>query len=441
MWRRPCWRDRTPLSPPAARFRGRARSATRAVSTAGPPPSTTATARPPSRCCSGPRSQLPAPPHLHQRGPVHAHRHRQRRRRRRRQRHRHRHRRGGSDLHAHGRGGRERGGQVTGPGIACPGDCTQSYMVDTEVVLRAAADPGSAFTGWGGDCAGAGECSVTMSSDRSVTATFAMPQNTAPLVEAGGDGTVAEGSLLWWAGSFTDPDADSWSATVDYGDGAGAVPLSLAADKSFQLSHSYLDNGSYTVTVSVDDGHTSGSDSFQVTVSNVAPSVLAGRTPLSPPADAFAAGLVQRPGSLGQVDRHRRLRRRLGHPAAPASGPRSQLPAPPHSTQRGPVHPHRHPSATTTAAQAATPSPSPSRHHCRPPIYRSRTRTTHPALVGGTLVYTLTESERRPHRGGRSHGDGHAAGRCRLRFGDVDPWRCSQSSGVVTCTFASLPSG
>ena len=94
-------------------------------------------------------------------------------------------------------------GQVTGPGIACPGDCTQSYTVDTEVVLHAAADPGSAFTGWGGDCAGAGECSVTMSSDRSVTATFAMPQNTAPLVDAGGDGTVAEGSLFLRAGSFT----------------------------------------------------------------------------------------------------------------------------------------------------------------------------------------------------------------------------------------------
>ena len=184
-------------------------------------------------------------------------------------------------------------GQVTGPGIACPGDCTQSYTVDTEVVLQAAADPGSAFTGWGGDCAGAGECSVTMSSDRSVTATFAMPQNTGPLVDAGGDGTVAEGSLLARAGSFTDPDADSWSATVDYGDGAGAVPLSLAADKSFQLSHTYLDNGSYAVTVSVDDGHTSGSDSFQVTVSNVAPSVLAG-----PDATIAVRATLSRPGSF-----------------------------------------------------------------------------------------------------------------------------------------------
>ena len=40
------------------------------------------------------------------------------------------------------------------------------------------------------------------------------------------------------------------------------VPLSFPPDKSFQLSHTYLDNGSYTVTVCVGDGHTSGSDTF-----------------------------------------------------------------------------------------------------------------------------------------------------------------------------------
>ena len=57
-----------------------------------------------------------------------------------------------------------------------------------------------------------------------------------PTVDAGGDGSVAEGSLFSRAGSLRDPDADSWSATVDYGDGAGAGPLSLAAKKSFELS-------------------------------------------------------------------------------------------------------------------------------------------------------------------------------------------------------------
>ena len=73
----------------------------------------------------------------------------------------------------------------------------------------------------------------------------------------------------------------------------GLQPLALAADKSFQLSHTYLDNGSYTVTVSVDDGHTSGSDSFQATVSNVAPSVQAG-----PDATLATGDTLSRPGSF-----------------------------------------------------------------------------------------------------------------------------------------------
>ena len=195
--------------------------------------------------------------------------------------------------------GRQWSGHATGPGIACPVDCSESYPAGTEVVLHAAAMRLS-FDGWGGDCSGAGDCSVTMSSDRSVTAMFAPAQNAAPVVDAGGDGSVAEGSLFARAGSFVDADADVWSATVDYGDGAGAVPLSLAADKSFQLSHTYLDDGSYTVTVVVDDGRATGSDSFLVTVSNVEPSVQGGPgRDYRPGRQPFSGGLVQRSGEFG----------------------------------------------------------------------------------------------------------------------------------------------
>jgi len=37
-----------------------------------------------------------------------------------------------------------------------------------------------------------------------------------------------EGSIYAENGSFTDPDSASWSATVDYGDGAAPLPLSLS---------------------------------------------------------------------------------------------------------------------------------------------------------------------------------------------------------------------
>ena len=49
----------------------------------------------------------------------------------------------------------------------------------------------------------------------------------------------------------TDPGADTWTGTVDYGDGGGAQPLSLNVDKTFSLNHTYADNGVYTVRVTV----------------------------------------------------------------------------------------------------------------------------------------------------------------------------------------------
>ena len=68
------------------------------------------------------------------------------------------------------------------------------------------------------------------------------------------------------------PGNDSWTATVDFGDGSGVQALSLNANKTFDLSHTYANDGLYTVEVVVDDDDAgTHSDSFIVTVSNVAP--------------------------------------------------------------------------------------------------------------------------------------------------------------------------
>ena len=100
--------------------------------------------------------------------------------------------------------------------------------------------------------------------------------NAAPVVDIGPDAGLAEGALFTAAGSFTDPDANTWTATVDYGDGSGAQLLPLAADKTFQLSHVYADNGTFTITVAVNDGAATGADTALVTVTNVSPTVDAG---------------------------------------------------------------------------------------------------------------------------------------------------------------------
>ncbi len=98
--------------------------------------------------------------------------------------------------------------------------------------------------------------------------------NVAPTVDAGLDKTILEGGTFSSSGSFTDPGTDTWTATVNYGDGSGAQSLTLSG-KTFSLSHVYADDGSYTVTVSVFDGSATSTDTATVTVNNVAPVVSA----------------------------------------------------------------------------------------------------------------------------------------------------------------------
>jgi hypothetical protein len=57
-------------------------------------------------------------------------------------------------------------------GIDCGSTCAAAYPQGTPVTLSATADPGSAFVGWSGACAGAGACVVTMDAARAVSARF-----------------------------------------------------------------------------------------------------------------------------------------------------------------------------------------------------------------------------------------------------------------------------
>ena len=84
-------------------------------------------------------------------------------------------------------------GTVTGTGISCPTDCSESFTAGAGVTLTASPGSGSTFTGWsGGGCSGTGTCSVTMDAAKSVTATFGLSsQPTYVLtVTKTGNGTV-----------------------------------------------------------------------------------------------------------------------------------------------------------------------------------------------------------------------------------------------------------
>lgn len=112
------------------------------------------------------------------------------------------------------------------------------------------------------------------SDESDVASTTVTVENVAPTVNAGPDASVNEGASFSSAGSFTDPGTlDTWTATVDYGEGAGPQPLPLSG-KTFSLNNAYEQDGVYTVTVTVtDDDGGVASDTATVTVDNVAPAV------------------------------------------------------------------------------------------------------------------------------------------------------------------------
>ena len=108
---------------------------------------------------------------------------------------------------------------------------------------------------------------------------FLFASNVAPSFEAGLDTTLNEGDTFNRELTFTDPGADVWTGTVDFGDGTGIVALASAelSDKAFTLSHVYTDSGLFSVVVTLqdDDGGTV-IDGFQVISNNLLPAVDAG---------------------------------------------------------------------------------------------------------------------------------------------------------------------
>jgi hypothetical protein len=108
--------------------------------------------------------------------------------------------------------------------------------------------------------------------------------NQPPVLTVVGGQTVAEGATLSLTdlGAFTDPNGSTsgtFSYTINWGDGTAPVGGSATVDVSgpptqgsFDGSHVFADDGTYTVTVTVNDGD-GGSDTktFGVTVTNAAP--------------------------------------------------------------------------------------------------------------------------------------------------------------------------
>jgi parallel beta-helix repeat protein len=117
--------------------------------------------------------------------------------------------------------------------------------------------------------------------------------NTEPIVQAGNNQTADEGSSVSFSGSFTDPDVeDTHTIEWDFGDGH-------TSSASLTPSHTYANNGSYTVRLTVTDSSSrTGTDSLTVTVYNVLPTVNAGSAGLVSEGTAVVfSGSAEDPGA------------------------------------------------------------------------------------------------------------------------------------------------
>ena len=158
-------------------------------------------------------------------------------------------------------------GTITGPGINCPGDCTETYADGTPVSLSANPTGGSSFTGWSGDCTGTGACNLTMNANKGVSGSFSAtppPQRTLTVTPPTGTGTgTITGPGINCPGDCTETYSDGTAVSLSAnptggssfagwsGDcaGTGACNLTMNANKGVSGSFSAAPPPQRTLTV------------------------------------------------------------------------------------------------------------------------------------------------------------------------------------------------
>ncbi|HJK98766.1 MAG TPA: hypothetical protein RMF84_16215, partial [Polyangiaceae bacterium LLY-WYZ-14_1] len=119
-------------------------------------------------------------------------------------------------------------GRVTGTGIDCGADCSQSFVKGTTVTLTATPDRNSRFMGWSGACShSARTCTVVMSEAREVTARF-LPVLRTLDVDLTGSDTDTTVRLIGGGGVRTCDRSDACRFSYSHGD---EVTLEVVLDR------------------------------------------------------------------------------------------------------------------------------------------------------------------------------------------------------------------
>ncbi len=147
-------------------------------------------------------------------------------------------------------------GFVSGTGISCGSDCSESLQQGTSVSLSASPSSGYTFSGWSGcDSVSGSSCSLSMGSARSVTANFTQLIASASL-SASSPVSYQGGTYLQWSSSNTSScTLTNFGSVPTSNSGTGYWSGNLTSDKTFTLSCTPISGAGGTpnssVTISV----------------------------------------------------------------------------------------------------------------------------------------------------------------------------------------------
>ncbi len=110
-------------------------------------------------------------------------------------------------------------GLISGDGINCGADCNRWYDEGTSITLNANPGAGSVFVGWSGDdCSGVGECTITLNTDKILTAGLVSNGN---IVTKKNKNMKGETRL---AGAVTQAEPTRRAGTIQNGSSSGETP-------------------------------------------------------------------------------------------------------------------------------------------------------------------------------------------------------------------------
>jgi len=189
-------------------------------------------------------------------------------------------------------------GTVSGSGINCTinsgntsGTCSAPYNSGTSVNLSASPGGSSTFGGWSGaSCSGTGGCTVSMTANRTVTATFNTPSNAAPSVTitspTSSSSHATSSSAISLGGTASD---DSGVTQVTWSNNRGGSGTA-SGTTSWTISNITLQTGDNVITViASDSAGLQGQDTITVTYTAPPPNCYALSASANPAAGGSAS--------------------------------------------------------------------------------------------------------------------------------------------------------